>query len=134
MADDTEDDAVTDPKADRKAARKEFEKKFRAGYHQWRRSGGQGVYAPWGLLLGKDGFKLGGGGGKKDDEDDKEDDGSGDGAPPPVTPEVARPKSNSWPDIVANYFPKGAGTQYKEGGLVRGGGKAVRGRGRGKFV
>lgn len=129
MADDAEDDAATDPKADRKAARKELERKYRAGYYQWQRNGGQGSYMPWGLFIGKNGFNIGQGGGKKDD-----DDGSGDGAPPPVTPEVSRPKSNSWPDIVANYFPKGAGTQYKEGGLVRGGGKAVKGRGRGKFV
>jgi hypothetical protein len=120
--------AEEDPKADRKAKRKELEKKFRAGYYQWQRNGGQGVYAPWGLLLGK--FKRTGGG----NEDDNDDGGSDDNAPPPVKPEPTRPKSNSWPDIVANYFPKGAGTQYKDGGLVRGGGKAVKGRGRGKFV
>lgn len=58
--------------------------------------------------------------------------------------------SNEWSDIVAHYFPKGAGNYYKEGGkvsrskpasqtyadggLVRGGGKAQRGRGRGRMV
>lgn len=68
------------------------------------------------------------------DEPDKED--------PPLPPLLdngvdyanSRPKSNSWPDIIGFNFPKGAGKQYKDGGLVRGGGKAVKGRGRGKMV
>lgn len=50
------------------------------------------------------------------------------------TQATARPKSNSWPDIIKFNFPKGAGKQYKDGGLVRGGGKATKGRGRGRFV
>jgi hypothetical protein len=54
--------------------------------------------------------------------------------PPSEDPASLRPASNNWPDIVKFYFPKGAGTQYKEGGLVRGGGAAQRGRGRGRIV
>ena len=127
--------AEEDPKADRKARRKELQKQFELGARSWKRNGGQGAYVPYSLMFGLLGY---GGKGKKDDndgnEDDNDDGGSGDTAPPPVTPEATRPKSNSWPDIVANYFPKGAGTQYKDGGLVRGGGRAVKGRGRGKFV
>lgn len=38
-----------------------------------------------------------------------------------------------WPEIVDHFFPRG-GTGYKEGGLVRGGGAAVKGRGRGRIV
>lgn len=68
------------------------------------------------------------------DEPPKED--------PPLPPLVdngvdyasGRPKSNSWSDIVAFNFPKGAGKQYKDGGLVRGGGCAAKGRGRGRIV
>lgn len=68
------------------------------------------------------------------DEPEKED--------PPLPPLVdngvdyasGRPKSNSWSDIVAFNFPKGAGKQYKDGGLVRGGGCAAKGRGRGRIV
>jgi hypothetical protein len=127
--------AAEDPKADRKAARKEFEKKFRAGYNQFKRnSSGPGVYVPWGLLLGQLGANR-----KKPAEDTKDPkiedpvlpptDGSGS-----ATPVSSRPKSNNWPDIVAHYFPKGAGTQYNAGGLVRGGGCAAKGRGRGKVV
>jgi hypothetical protein len=126
--------AAEDPKVDRKAARKELEKKFRAGYYQFKRnSSGPGVYMPWGLFLGKGGL---GAGKKTTDEPKKEDpplppvDGGSGGA----TPTGSRPASNNWPDIVAHYFPKGAGTQYNEGGLVRGGGCAAKGRGRGKIV
>ncbi len=54
---------------------------------------------------------------------------------PPVAPmPPSKPKSNSWPDIVAHYFPRGAGDYYNEGGLVRGGGKAQKGKGRGRIV
>lgn len=67
-------------------------------------------------------------------------------APPATTPSYVG--SNDWEDIVDFYFPKGAGNYrdggkvkrskpaqtYAEGGLVRGGGKALRGRGRGKMV
>lgn len=73
---------------------------------------------------------------KADKPPEKEDpplpptDGSGDG----TTPTSAKPKSNSWPDIVAFNFPEGARKQYKDGGLVRGGGKATKGRGRGRMV
>lgn len=72
------------------------------------------------------------------------------GAPLPTSP-VTAPSyvgSNEWEDIVDHYFPKGAGNYrdggkvkrskpaqtYADGGLVRGGGKALRGRGRGKMV
>ena len=59
--------------------------------------------------------------------------------PPIIKPPIGdmpagRPRSNSWPDIVAHYFPKGAGDYYSEGGLVRGGGKAQKGKGRGRIV
>lgn len=49
------------------------------------------------------------------------------------TPTAIRPKSNEWKDIVKAYFPKTGGDVYKDGGLVRGGGMAQRGRGRGKM-
>lgn len=48
-------------------------------------------------------------------------------------PTAIRPATNSWQDIVSAYFPKTGGNVYKEGGLVRGGGAAQRGRGRGKM-
>lgn len=38
-----------------------------------------------------------------------------------------------WPAIVDHFFPNG-GTGYATGGLVRGGGAAQRGRGRGRIV
>ena len=129
--------AAEDPKADRKAARKEFEKKFRAGYNQFKRnSSGPGVYVPWGLLLGKGGLGIGK---KTTTEPEKEDPplppvDSGSGGSGGANTAESRPKSNNWPDIVAHYFPKGAGTQYNAGGLVRGGGCAAKGRGRGKIV
>ena len=73
---------------------------------------------------------------KKDDEPKIEDPPlpPADGGSGGTTPTESRPASNNWPDIVAHYFPKGAGTQYNEGGLVRGGGCAAKGRGRGKIV
>lgn len=43
-----------------------------------------------------------------------------------------KPKSNNWSDIVGHYFPRGA-DNYKAGGLVRGGGVASKGRGRGRM-
>lgn len=47
---------------------------------------------------------------------------------PPLPP--AKPISNNWEDIVGHYFPK---KTMKDGGLVRGGGVAQRGKGRGKM-
>lgn len=103
-------------------------KRFNSALNAWLKSGGKGVFAPWSAVDGK---KLGGG---NDDEPDKKDPPLPPVDPPAPDPLSGRPASNNWPDIVKFYFPKGAGTQYKEGGLVRGGGKAVKGRGRGKFV
>lgn len=62
---------------------------------------------------------------KKDKEPDKPDDPTPD---PPLTP--TKPTSNNWEDIVGHYFPK---KTMKDGGLVRGGGVAQRGKGRGKM-
>lgn len=82
-----------------------------------------------GLGGGKGGGGKGGGG--------KGDDGSNDKPivePPvtPVTPKPATPYMNAdWSKVVSHYFPQ---TGMKDGGLVRGGGAAVRGRGRGKMV
>ena len=76
--------------------------------------------------------------------------GTSNTAPLPTSP-VTAPSyvgSSDWDDIVSHYFPKGAGNYrdggkvksskpaqtYADGGLVRGGGKALRGRGRGKMV
>ena len=125
--------AAEDPKADRKASRDEFKKQFELGARTWKKNGGQGAYVPYSLMFGM----LGAGKkAKKDDEPKTEDpvlpptDGGSDGTPTTDS----RPASNNWPDIVAHYFPKGAGTQYNEGGLVRGGGCAAKGRGRGKIV
>lgn len=42
--------------------------------------------------------------------------------------------SNNWSDIVGSHFEDRGAKYYNEGGLVRGGGKAVKGRGRGKMV
>lgn len=110
-----------------------LKKRLNSSLDAWLKSGGKGVFAPWSAVDGK---KLGGGKGDggKDDEPDKEDPPL-----PPVDPPApdslsGRPASNNWPDIVKFYFPKGAGTQYKEGGLVRGGGAAQRGKGRGRIV
>ena len=126
--------AAEDPKADRKADRDDFKKQFELGARTWKKNGGQGAYVPYSLMFGLMGSR-----GKKKDEPKIEDpplppsDG-GSGGSGGTTPTDSRPKSNSWPDIVAHYFPKGAGTQYNEGGLVRGGGCAAKGRGRGKIV
>jgi hypothetical protein len=128
--------AAEDPKADRKASRDEFKKQFELGARKWKQNGGQGAYVPYSLMFGL----LGAGNKvKKDDEPKIEDpplppaDG-GSGGSGGTTPAGSRPASNNWPDIVAHYFPKGAGTQYNEGGLVRGGGCAAKGRGRGRIV
>lgn len=104
--------------------------RFQAGFERWIKDGAKGVFAGFGdPLPGSKGF--GKGGNKPDKEDPPlppvDDDTD-------VDPSMGRPKSNSWPDIVAFNFPKGAGKYYKDGGLVRGGGKAVKGRGRGKIV
>lgn len=58
---------------------------------------------------------------------DREDDSDPTPDPPP-TP--TKPTSNNWEDIVGHYFPK---KTMKDGGLVRGGGVAQRGKGRGKM-
>lgn len=49
-------------------------------------------------------------------------------------PAIVPRASNSWADIVGSHFSDRNAKYYKEGGLVRGGGKAVKGRGRGKIV
>lgn len=49
---------------------------------------------------------------------------------PAITPRA----SNNWSDIVGSHFTDRGAKYYNEGGLVRGGGKAVKGRGRGKMV
>lgn len=76
--------------------------------------------------------------------------GTSNTAPLPTSP-VTAPSyvgSSDWDDIVSHYFPKGAGNYrdggkvkrskpaqtYADGGLVRGGGKALRGRGDRKSV
>lgn len=110
-------------------------KRFQSALELWSKSGGKGIFAPWAAI---DGIKLGGGGGGGggggNDEPDKEDPLPPSPPPPPPDPASLRPASNNWPDIVKFYFPKGAGTQYKDGGLVRGGGAAQRGKGRGRIV
>ena len=125
--------AAEDPKANRRASRDELKKQFELGARTWKKNGGEGAYVPYNIMFGL----LGAGKrAKKDDEPKKEDpplppvDGGSGG----TIPTGSRPASNNWPDIVAHYFPKGAGTQYKDGGLVRGGGCAAKGRGRGKIV
>lgn len=56
-------------------------------------------------------------------------------SPPPASPPPATsgPVPTQWPEIVDYFFPNG-GTGYKDGGLVRGGGAATKGRGRGRIV
>ena len=58
-------------------------------------------------------------------------DGTGDGSGGGGISTASVPKT--WPAIVDHFFPNG-GTGYKDGGLVRGGGRAQKGRGRGKIV
>lgn len=71
-----------------------------------------------------------GGGGKGDD--DSNDKPIVEPPVTPVTPKPATPYMNAdWSKVVSHYFPQ---TGMKDGGLVRGGGAAVRGRGRGKMV
>ena len=50
------------------------------------------------------------------------------------TPAITPRASNNWSDIVGSHFTDRGAKYYNEGGLVRGGGKAVKGRGRGKMV
>lgn len=61
--------------------------------------------------------------------------GSGGGGTPdienPPLPPVDGSRRDVWEDTVNFYFPK---VGMKDGGLVRGAGKAVKGRGRGKMV
>lgn len=110
---------------------KNTKQRLQSALDTWMKDGGQGVFAPWSAV---DGNKYGGGGGGGNDKPDKEDPLPPSPPPPPEDPASLRPASNNWPDIVKFYFPKGAGTQYKDGGLVRGGGKAQRGSGRGRIV
>jgi len=49
-------------------------------------------------------------------------------------PAIVPRASNNWSDIVGSHFTDRGAKYYNEGGLVRGGGKAVKGRGRGKMV
>ena len=113
---------------------KNTKQRLQSALDTWMKDGGQGVFAPWSAVDGnKYGGKGGGGGGGKD-EPDKENPPLPPVEPPTEDPASLRPASNNWPDIVKFYFPKGAGNQYKEGGLVRGGGKAQRGSGRGRIV
>lgn len=97
--------------------------KIQSAFEQWRKGGSKGIFASF----GDDG--IGGVvGGGKDDEPDKENP-----PPPPVDPGTNPDGSRRdvWEDTVGFYFPK---VGMKDGGLVRGGGKAQRGRGRGKMV
>ena len=50
------------------------------------------------------------------------------------SPAIVPRASNNWSDIVGSHFTDRGAKYYNEGGLVRGGGKAVKGRGRGKMV
>ena len=100
-----------------------------------KRSSGGGFNGVWNPFIGLDdaiGSKLrgdrntgGGGGGKKDD------DGNGGGGDTGTNPNKGLYLNKSWPKVVQHYFPENS---FKEGGLVRGGGQAQRGRGRGKMV
>ena len=114
----------------------ETKKRLEASLKSWLDSGSKGIFAPWSAIDGKKIGGGGGGGGKGDGNGDgNTDDPEKEDPPlPPLDPTSGRPASNNWPDIVKFYFPKGAGTQYKDGGLVRGGGCAAKGRGRGKIV
>lgn len=51
-----------------------------------------------------------------------------------TSPAIVPRASNNWSDIVGSHFSDRGAKYYNEGGLVRGGGKAVKGRGRGKMV
>lgn len=102
--------------------------RIQSAFQQWRKGGSKGIFASFGDD-GIGGFDGGGRGPDKEDPELPPTDGDGD-----TESSIGRPKSNSWPDIVAFNFPTGAGKYYKDGGLVRGGGKAVKGRGRGKIV
>lgn len=100
--------------------------RIQSAFEQWRKGGSKGIFASFGdEKIG--GFGAGDGGGEGD-EPDKENPPL-----PPVDPEVNPDGSRRdvWEDTVGFYFPK---VGMKEGGLVRGGGKAQRGRGRGRMV
>jgi hypothetical protein len=60
-------------------------------------------------------------------------DGTGGGTTTPKPTPTKGPVPKDWAGIVNHFFPNG-GNVYKGGGLVRGGGCATKGRGRGKFV
>lgn len=115
--------------------------RFQSAFEAWGKSGKQGIFAPWAAI---DGVKLPGGqspgpGANKPKPKPKPKPPKPEDPLPPTDdedpkPEAVKPKSNSWVDIVAANFPSGAGKYYRDGGLVRGGGKAVKGRGRGKMV
>lgn len=101
---------------------------FQAGFERWVKDGKRGVFAGFGDPLSK-----------KNREDFKDKPEKEDPPLPPtdggtITPASGKPKSNSWPDIIAFNFPEGARKQYKDGGLVRGCGAATKGRGRGRIV
>ena len=60
-------------------------------------------------------------------------DGTGGGTTTPTPTPTKGPVPKDWAGIVNHFFPNG-GNVYKDGGLVRGGGCAAKGRGRGKIV
>lgn len=64
----------------------------------------------------------------------KEDEKPPEEKAPAKNPAIVPRASNNWADIVGSHFEDRGGKYYNEGGLVRGGGKAVKGRGRGKMV
>lgn len=121
-------------------AKKRLKESFKGYIKSTFGGGGSGSY--WNGLTALDAAMKGGkGGGKKPQIEDPplpptdgNGDGSGDGSGGGTTSTLTKPKSNNWPDIVSFYFPEGARTQYKAGGLVRGGGAATKGRGRGRIV
>lgn len=60
-------------------------------------------------------------------------DGSGNTpSPPPAPPPAPLYMNADWSKVVGHYFPESSG--MKDGGLVRGGGAATKGRGRGRMV
>jgi len=109
---------------------KSRKQKIEDAFRQWRKGGSKGIFANFGDAGIWGGSDLGDDS-KKADPPPVDDGNGGGGGNAPL---IGRPKSNSWEDIVAFNFPDGAGKYYKEGGLVRGGGKAVKGRGRGRMV
>lgn len=113
-------------------AQKRFQKSFKSYMKSGGDQGGSRIFAGFSAL---DGPRGGGRGKKPKPEDPPSPPSPPPASPPPPPPPAPAPtqyQNKDWTKVVGHYFPESPG--MKAGGLVRGGGAAMKGRGRGRIV